>query len=148
LKEKELMERKNNLPKAITGLLLSIVVLFMVSCSFSTANISSADLAKEVPGGKPEKISGTTFHTADGPFHLLVIVANAPEGTKVKASWFAVEAGNEKGTLIDENEITLTNETDVDFNLSLPRPWPVGKYKVDLYLNSKLDRTIPFDVKE
>lgn len=147
MKEKHLMKIKNNLPKTITGLLLSIGILFMISCSFSTVNIKSADLAKKLPDGKTENV-GTTFHPTDGPFHLLVVVANAPEGTKVKAGWFSIEPGNEKGALIDENEITLTNETDVDFNLSLPRPWPVGKYKVDLYLNGKLDRSIPFDVKE
>lgn len=141
------MKRKSNLQNAFTGLLLSVVIILASSCSFSTANISSADLAKKLPDGNTEKI-GTTFHPVDGPFHLLVVVANAPEGTKVKASWFSTETGNDKGTLIDENEITLGNETDIDFNLSLPRPWPVGKYRVDLFLNGKLDRSIPFDVKE
>lgn len=147
MKEKLPMKRKNNLLKAIAGLSLSIVILFIISCSFSTANISSADLAKILPDGKSEKV-GSTFHPADGPFHLLVVVANAPEGTKVKASWFTLESTDSKGTLIDEKEIILGNETDVDFNLSLPRPWPVGKYKVDLFLNGKLDRSIPFKVEQ
>jgi hypothetical protein len=123
------------------------VLLIMISCNFniSTANISKAEFAKEVPGGQPVKI-GTTYRPGDGPFHLFVVVSNGPEDTKVKASWYGVDGA--KSELIDENEVTLGNNSEIDFSLSLPRPWPVGNYKVDLFLNGKFDRSIPFDVKE
>jgi hypothetical protein len=44
----------------------------------------------------------------------------------------------------------LTKETDstADFTLSNDQPWPVGKYKADIYLDDKLDRTLEFEVQE
>jgi hypothetical protein len=142
------MKNFKKLNLIFSGIVLISVMFFLNSCSFSvsTANISSTEFAKEVPGGQPVKI-GTTYHPGDGPFHLYVVVSNGPEDTKVKAGWYGIDAAG-KSELIDENEITLGNNSQVDFSLSLPRPWPVGKYKVDLSLNGKFDRSIPFDVKE
>ena len=140
------MKRKSYLPLALTSIVLVLAVFLMNSCSFSTANIASADFAKEVPGGKTEKI-GTTYRPTDGPFHLLVSVANAPDGTKVKAVWYSVGTDNGKDEKIDEYEVSSGDLSAIDFNLSLPRPWPTGKYKVDLFLNDKLDRSLPFTVE-
>ncbi|HNW97197.1 MAG TPA: hypothetical protein PKK00_02150 [Bacteroidales bacterium] len=129
-----------------TGIIFSVVIFFN-SCQFSTAHIQSADLAKEVSGGNKEKISENTFHPNDGPFHFIVYVANAPSETKVKASWYAIDVEGEKNKLIDENEVVLQSSDNVDFNLSLPRQWPMGTYRVDLFLNDKLDRSVQFYVK-
>jgi hypothetical protein len=137
--------RKINL--FFSAVVMISVIFLLYSCTFnvSTANISSTEFAKEVPGGQPVKIE-STYHPGDGPFHLYVVVSNAPEDTRVKAAWFGIDDSN-KSILIDSNTIIMGNNSQVDFSLSLPRPWPVGKYKVDLSLNDKFDRSIPFDVK-
>ena len=36
---------------------------------------------------------------------------------------------------------------DAIFTLSNNQEWPKGKYKVDLYLNGKIDRTVEFQVE-
>jgi len=49
--------------------------------------------------------------------------------------------------LIDEAEITAEEGNIFTFDLTNNGLWPVGKYKVDLYLNDKLDRTLEFEVQ-
>ena len=132
----------------LTGIIAIAAMFIYQSCTFnvSTASISAAELVKIVPGGQSVKV-GTTFHPNDGPFHLFVVVANGPADTKVKASWYGMEADG-KSVLIDENEVSLGENSEIDFSLSLPRPWPVGTYKVDLKLNGVYDRSITSFVRQ
>lgn len=125
-----------------TGLLL-----LLVSCggggeiSFSTANIADARLTKDREGNQ----STTTF-APDNTFYLQVTLANAPDSTKVKAAWTAVSvAGVEANTPLDDVELTQ-GSGKLTFDLTNNQPWPVGDYKVDIYLNDKLDRTLTFRV--
>ena len=89
----------------------------------------------------------TSVFSPQDTFYVLVDLANAPDDTTVKAAWTAVEAeGVEPNFFIDEAEITSGSNT-LTFNLSNDSPWPTGKYKVDLYLNGELDRTLEFEVQ-
>ncbi len=129
--------------------LLLFLALTIAACelSVSTANIKSATLAKDYVEGKAVN-STTVFAPEDGVFHLVVEVANAPDDTTVKAAWHLVEAEGYEPSLIDEATMTLESGQDVvDFTLSAGQLWPVGKYKVELYLNDKLDRTLEFQVQ-
>jgi len=111
--------------------------------SFSTAKISDAVLSAD-PSGTPE----TTVFTPDQQtFYLLVDLANAPDDTAVRAVWTAVEAdGVEPNFVIDEASVTSGDST-LTFDLANDSLWPTGSYKVDVYLNEELDRTIPFEVR-
>lgn len=126
---------------AIVALILLATVL---GCSFSvsTAKIDDAWMATDEEGSQR-----TTAFGQDATFYAIVGLANAPDDTSVRAAWTAVEAeGADPNTFIDETEIT-TGSGDVVFQLNNSNLWPVGHYKVDLYLNEKLDRTIEFDVQ-
>ncbi len=152
------MNKIKFLSALVLGMFLSVFILILNSCNSVDSNVTikSADLAKELEGGKFEKV-GTTFGTEDGPLHLFVVVtntldssSNSHDSIKVKASWYAIEAKDEKNVLINETVFVIGNEaeTELNYKLYFPRPWLPGKYKVDLFLNGKLDRSIPFDVKE
>ncbi|RME73657.1 MAG: hypothetical protein D6784_11620, partial [Chloroflexi bacterium] len=120
-----------------------LLVLLSLACgfNFSTANIESAVMAKDPDGANP-----TTTFAQDDTFYLVVQVANAPDDTRVKAVWTAVEAdGVEPNFLLGEKE--LVGGGQVNFSLENDMLWPVGKYKVDLYLNDELDRTLEFTVE-
>ena len=126
-------------------LLLSVLALVLVTlaCSFSasTANIKDAYLARN------EGAEKTTEFTQEEVVYCIVELANAPDDTKVKAVWYVVEAeGQTPNFLIDEKEMTQGDGL-VNFSLESDQLWPVGKYKVELYLNDKLDRTLEFQVK-
>jgi outer membrane usher protein FimD/PapC len=123
---------------------LGIAVLAMasVACEFSatTANIKAAYLVTDEASGQK-----TTSYTQDQPFVLVVEQANAPDDTRVKAVWYTLdEAG--AATQFVEKEM-VTGGTPVTFSATNNGPWPVGNYKVELYLNDKLNTTIEFSVE-
>lgn len=127
--------------------LIFILVLTTLACSFnfSTAKISDVKMAKDPDGTQP-----TTTYAQDEPFYCVGALASAPDDTKVKAIWTAVEVdGVEPNLNLGEKELT-TGGADT-FNFSYineeGKIWPTGKYKVDLYLNDKLDRTLEFQVE-
>jgi hypothetical protein len=139
--------------RVIAGILLLLVTsvaLVACSASFSTANISNAVLAKDVTTDFQPVEPTTTFPTDQAVIHLVVTLKNVPSDTTVKAVWTAVDVGDAAAanTEIDQLEKTINDSGNIDFTLSLPSTgvWPVGKYKVELYLDGKLDKTLDFTV--
>ncbi|MCA9974349.1 MAG: trypsin-like peptidase domain-containing protein, partial [Anaerolineales bacterium] len=125
--------------------LLSLVV-WLAACSggevhFSTANIAAAQLAQDADGTQ----TTTTFAPQD-TFYLIVDLRNAPDGTKVKASWTTVNAeGADPNTNLSDVELE-SGSSSLTFDLKNDGPWPAGDYKVDVYLNDELNRTLDFKV--
>jgi serine protease Do len=120
------------------------VFLLLTACEFSasTANISDVILAKDEAGTQP----ATTFEPEE-TFYLVVDLANAPDDTMVKTSWYAVDVGTvaPPNTLIDE--VSLTSGTGkLYFNLSPSGVWAPGTYKADVYLNDELNQTVDIQV--
>jgi hypothetical protein len=78
---------------------------------------------------------------------LFLELKNAPDDTKVKASWIAVSAeGLDPNYVIYESEYISSDDT-IRFFLTNDQLWPVGSYKVDVYLNGALDRSLAFEVQ-
>ncbi len=125
----------------MTIMVLSLACL-IAACSFSTANIKGAKMASDREGTQEAAV-----FTQDQDFFCIVQLANAPDDTKVKAVWTAVSVeGSDPNTAIDDAE-KVTGDATITFDLSNNQPWPLGDYKVDLYLNDKLDRTLTFKVQ-
>jgi hypothetical protein len=134
------MNRRRFFPALAALILLATAV----ACSFSvsTAKIDDAWMATDEEGSQR-----TTAFAQDATFYAIVNLANAPDDTTLRAAWTAVEVeGADPNTFIDETEIT-TGSGDVVFQLNNSNLWPVGHYKVDVYLNDELDRTVEFDVQ-
>jgi len=86
-----------------------------MACGFSasTANIKEAYMARDEQGAQKT----TTFGQSD-VFWCIVTLANAPDDTKLKAVWYAVNAENtDPNFLIDEVETTSGDGT-IPFNLT------------------------------
>ncbi len=129
------------------GLPVSILLtVLMMACDFSTAHITTATLGTGYAGGKVVGQT-TTFQPSDREIHLVVEVANAPDGTKVTCAWWAVNAGGVTDNKVASLDLTLNSGQGIaDCKFSNTSDWPSGTYKVDLSLNDKLDRTVPFSV--
>jgi len=114
----------------------------VMACDFSasTVSISSAKLTAD-----SANVVETAVFKADQPFYDVVSIANAPDTTKVKAVWYAISDAGAPTQLV-EKEIVGSN-TPITFSATNANPWPVGKYKVEIYLNDKLDRTQEFSVQ-
>lgn len=122
----------------------SLLVVVSLACGFSasTANIASAQMARDADGDDP-----TSVFAQDEEFFAVVELANAPDDTTVKAVWTAVETdGTEPNFVIDEVELT-SGSGNLHFTLTNDKLWPVGKYKVDLFLNDELSQSLEFEVE-
>jgi len=124
---------------------MAVMVLAILACSgnFSTANISDAYMASDHDGTQR-----TTAFSGDQVFYCIVQVANAPEDTTLKVVWTAVAVdGEDPNTEINTTDATVGALDTFTFNLSNDGLWPPGQYKVDIYLNDTLDRTLEFSVQ-
>lgn len=129
-------------------LMLVIVVgmtFLILACggTISTANIRSATLSANA-SGSPAK---TVFRQDDFTIYCIVELANAPADTVVKSVWIAADVeGVDPNTLIDAVSLT-SGDAKLTFDLTNNQLWPVGRYKVELYINDKLDRTLEYQVQ-
>ncbi|MFL7838500.1 MAG: S1C family serine protease [Candidatus Promineifilaceae bacterium] len=127
------------------GLVILVFMLALAGCEFSasTANIPSVVLATDESG-----TAVTTQFSPDDTFYAIVELANAPDSTEVKAVWTAVDVGDaaEPGHIIDDAALE-TGSSPVVFDLTNDGAWPAGQYKVDIYLDGELDKTLEFNVE-
>ncbi len=122
--------------------LVAALVLAGCEVSVSTANIGDAWMSSDEAGKER-----TTVFAQDAVFYAQVQLRNAPDDTKLKASWVAVEAEDvEPNYVIYETEF-VSGSGQVIFDLSNNNLWPKGKYKADIYLNDKLAKTLEFEVR-
>ncbi len=126
---------------------VAILILVQLACNggvgASTANIKDAWMDTTEEGKNP-----TTVYSPDATFHAMVDLKNAPDDTKLKAVWTVVDAQDlEKDMKITESEIT-SGDGLIHFQLENKEYlWPVGQYKVDIYMNDVLNKTLTFEVQ-
>jgi hypothetical protein len=120
--------------------------------SDNEVTIEKTVLAKETKEGyDPVK----SFKPDDN-FAVLVFLSEPKIGTKAKAVWTIVDAGGHQDEKILEKKIELTEKAvkgveeanRINFVLSHDKPYPAGDYKVDIYLNDELEKSIEFKIKE
>jgi hypothetical protein len=125
----------------------TLLTFTVAACSFnaSTAEISEAKMARDPDGKHPTKV-----FSPDDRFWCVVYLSNAPDDTKVRAVWTAVDVEAMKP---DEELGRVSTKSGsgerLPFSLGNAAPWPAGDYKVDLYLNDakKPTKTLEFKVQ-
>ena len=128
------------------ALLAAVLILASLACNFSasTANISNAHMATD----ESDSTQTTAYSPDAQTFYCFYDLKNAPDDTVVKGVWILVSAeGYEANSEIDSAEITGADDS---YYFSLDRAaeaWPVGQYKIDLYINDKLSQTVEFQVQ-
>lgn len=127
-------------------LFVAVLVLASLACNFSasTANITNAHLSLD-----EADTQSVTAYAPDAPaFFCYYDLNNAPDDTIVRGMWTLVSAeGYDPNQEIDSAEITGGDETYYFSLGGASEPWPVGQYKIDLYLNDELVQTIDFEVQ-
>ena len=110
--------------------------------------IGQIRMAKDDGSGLPQDRATNVFGEADQIIHCVAMLKEPKAGTRVRFSWWIVEAegaNNEKITDVDYT--TGAGDSAARSHVLVPQDWPIGKYKVDVYVNGELDRTIPFSVE-
>ena len=121
-----------------------------LSSIMGASPVTEAVLAKDFQADTTTPVDVTTEYAPEQKiFHLVVTVNNAPKDTQFKSVWTAMDIGGTTlpNTKLEERELIVTGSGTFEFTLA-PKSgkWASGKYKVDLYSNNKLGRTINFTV--
>ena len=104
-------------------------------------------MAKDDGSGQPGDHT-TTFEPGDHTIHCVATLKEAKAGTEMKFSWYIVDAdGTQNKKVKDIDYSTKTLENVIHGHLTLPQDWPKGKYKVEVYVNGNLDKTVPYTVE-
>jgi len=127
-------------------LFVAVLVLASLACNFSasTANITNAHMSLD-----EADTQSVTAYAPDAPaFFCYYDLNNAPDDTIVRGVWTLVSAEEyDPNQEIDSAEITGGDETYYFSLGGASETWPVGQYKIDLYLNDELVQTIDFEVQ-
>jgi hypothetical protein len=133
-----------NKPRLKVTIAFLLLLAASLACNFSasTANLQNPRMARDYEGNDPTQIFGQ-----EDTFYCVADLQNAPDDTAVRAVWTAVSVeGEDPDTFIDQSELTTGSGT-LHFELSNDGLWPVGTYKVELYLNDQLEETLEFEVQ-
>lgn len=108
--------------------------------------ITEMELARDDGAGRgAATVKG--FRTKDNPLHCLVTLSRAREGTRVRFTWTALDAGGKSNeTLASTEVVTRAGEIVADGKLSLPREWPAGRYRVQAAVNNRPPRALDFQI--
>jgi hypothetical protein len=81
-----------------------------------------------------------TSFSPESTFYCSLKVSNLRPGSTVSSRWYYAEQ------FIDEvdYEVRTGGSGCVGFELSSPDPWPRGRYRVEIYLNGRLEREAAF----
>ena len=77
-------------------------------------------------------------------------VKGVKSGTVLKGVWIAGDIGNAAppNLKIVEKSMTITIENEGSLYMTKPtNGWPVGKYRLEIYLNDARVKTLPFTIK-
>jgi hypothetical protein len=92
----------------------------------------------------------STFSPSD-VIYVVTDLVEVPRGTKLEVKWIAVNAeGTERNHEFDSQTMEIVEELFTGktyFQLSNAAPWPVGQYRVDLYLNDARAESVAFSVQ-
>lgn len=130
--------------------LLALTLLTLTGLSAPAADTKDqllhATLVEEL-GGKE-----VTSFSKDAPKIYAIWKGDAvKKGDKVRSVWIADDVGTAapKNTKIDEATVTVANNPTGNFSLSKPdKGWPVGKYRLELYVGDKLVETLKFTISD
>jgi len=104
-------------------------------------------MAEGVNTSTIEPINATRQFKPTSNFHAIVELDNPPANSKVKAIWYALDTGGLEpcNTRLYESEIT-TSGRRTWFKFWPPDKFPVGIYKVEIYVNGNLNLDLDFRV--
>ena len=133
----------NNMNR-IFGLLIASLIAVSVARA-ADANIEV--YMTSTPGGEEE-----TSFAADTPsLFAMFKTKGIKDGDKVRGVLIAEDVGDvaPANTKVLEKTLALNGDTDDgDFNFSKPtKGWPVGKYRVEVYVNDELATTAKFAIE-
>lgn len=128
-------------------------ILALIIASFACGTLSRELSLSNVRTASDSEGTNLTEQFSQGDiFFALADLENAPPGTIVEAKWLVVQVdGYDPGEIVYEQALSdFADETFtglIYFQLSNDTGWPVGKYRVDMYLNGAYVEAKEFSVR-
>jgi hypothetical protein len=122
----------------VTGLILS-------ACGGAAAGpltVQSVALSNTSGGA-----AATTFSPADHTIYAAIQLSRLDTGLTAKVVWTAVDTSAGQNLAVGEKEFTSLVANVIQAQVELPRDWPTGSYKLDIYLNGTLANTTAFTIQ-
>lgn len=107
--------------------------------------VTSIDLGKAIGSDKKITEPTATFSPKD-TIYASVSTDGAATNVAMKAKWTFGDAGQ----LVNEEEqpaVSPTGPATTEFHIAKPSGWPVGKYKVEIFVDGNSAGTKDFEVK-
>jgi len=101
----------------------------------------------EDSGGEPGDET-SSYEPTDHKVHCLIDLNKAKKGTQIRFIWKAVDVEGEKNNSEIQTTDYTTNSFEVKIHGYLERhaDWPKGTYRVEVYINGNLDKTIDYTI--
>ncbi len=113
-------------------------------------SLTSAVMTRRISTTHEALEPATTFRSDAREFYCAFNVGNAPAGTTIKAVLIAVDIGEyakPNSALITLSLVLDKGPMPGHFTFTNTYNWPPGKYRVELYLNDRLTKTLDFTVE-
>lgn len=109
-------------------------------------SVDRAYMARNYPASAADIT--TNFLVSDRVIHCIAELSQAKEGTLVRFVWKTVSVGDSRNEAFKTVDYaTKAGESRVHGNLSLPNDWPRGTYKVEIYINNVLSKSVNYSMQ-
>ena len=132
--------------------LLLLLMLLLCPAAFAQPDpadgpVADAFLAFSNGEGGPGDESAE-FKTTDNPIYCVVnLTATDPQTVKMNLVAVRVSGLREGSRIVSTSYTTKQGENIVQFSGGPAKVWFVGKYRAEIFVNDKLEKTLEFDVK-
>ncbi len=135
-----------NMMKPFSGIIAFIAILICLS----VANAGVVSVKVRITTG-PQDPPSTTFASNTPTLYAIFKTEGAKTGDKIRGVLIAEDVGDVAPANTKILETILDGEGDAeagDFSFSKPtNGWPVGKYRVEIYVNDELATAAKFTIK-
>lgn len=109
--------------------------------------IEDVYLARDDGEGKAGEVT-TVFSPSDIPIHCIVMLKDAAPAT-VRMNFVAVKVNGVKpeSRVVSASYSTVQGQDQVYFTGRPQGKWTAGSYRIDIFVNEKLEKSMAFDVK-
>lgn len=136
------------------------LILFLVLWTASAAQTASVQggaavsavledvyLARDDGEGNAGDVT-SVFRTTDIPIHCIVVL-KTPDPASVRMNFVAVKVAGVKpdSRVVSASYATQQGQDRVFFTGRPHGKWVVGEYRIDVFVNDKLEKSVPFEVK-
>jgi hypothetical protein len=108
--------------------------------------VDTLNMAKDNDGKAGD--AATTFAPSDSKIHCVINLNKAKGGTKIKTVWIAADVEGTKNQELKTLDYTTNSfEKKITGYLTWKGDWPKGQYRLEVYINGALDKTIDYTIE-